>query len=196
MTRNPDGSQFDPRFGINGDRIGNALSEPYCLFAPPEPIPVSYPRLCPGQFFYVGIGDYPKPRQVDMSDKKSPDEWKTGWSSDYYLGGIGSITSLGMDVIRWVGIDGHLRDEYPHVSETEVYWFATDYSNAPFLRLPEVLGGKAVPVWPPWGLDGEFLYGCPDGYRDGVLMTLTGKGRRMSTPASADAKSTDTEPAD
>ena len=41
------------------------------------------------------------------------------------------------------------------------------------LRVPECFGGGGqgeLPVWPFWTGDAGFIYGAPDGFKDGVII--------------------------
>ena len=62
MIMGPDGNDFDPRFGLNGDKMGNALIEPFYFVQGGYETLKGYPRMCPGQFYYKAWGEQGVPR--------------------------------------------------------------------------------------------------------------------------------------
>ena len=147
----------------------------------------------PGQFFYRCGGDFFIANPLNVEGETYEDIW--GWPymrvNKYMLGGYGSPRTDGMDVIRLTteegaaastvggAIDGMIQGEtytnhqdptsgtsHPDFPEIEVM-----YAN------PEVYGGGERGLMPqfPYYQSGTkaWLFGAPDGYRDGVILVLT-----------------------
>ena len=126
----------------------------------------------PGNFFYRAMGD------IDMSQTVSPGG-NQGWQvysfryhkfTTYLIGGYGALTTPGEDVIRTdlVPGAGNLYEKpdpiYPDI----------------ILGIPEVFGGGDAnkhPVFPPKDMtNNDWIYGAPDGLKDGVVAMLTASG--------------------
>ena len=85
------------------------------------------------------------------------------------LGGYGAKSTAGKDVIRNILVPGEVLyakplDPFPDI----------------LVALPEVYGGGDAdhhPMFPPKDIIGnDWLYGAPDGIKDGVVLVLTGSG--------------------
>lgn len=147
----------------------------------------------PGQFFYRVGGDFfvANPLNVDGADYGYIWDWPYMRVNKYMLGGYGSPRTDGLDVIRMTTLEGqaastqggaiagaitsqnyqdHTDPEadrsHPDFDEVEVY-----YSN------PEVYGGGERGLMPqfPYYESGTkaWMFGAPDGFRDGVIIVLT-----------------------
>ena len=148
----------------------------------------------PGQFFYRSGGDFFVANPLNVTGDEYMYIW--GWPymrvNKYILGGYGSPRTSGMDVIRMTSEEGtaasspeyaaingfcsgqayqdHSAPEenrsHPDFPEIEVA-----YSN------PEVFGGGErglMPQFPYYEVGSKaWLFGAPDGYRDGVILVLT-----------------------
>jgi prepilin-type N-terminal cleavage/methylation domain-containing protein len=150
----------------------------------------------PGQFFYRAGGDFFVANPINVSGAEYEDIW--GWPymrvNKYMLGGYGSPRTDGMDVIRLTCEDGsaaslkngNTADAMDGVISGEYYQDQSDpdrdashpdfdvevgYSN------PEVFGGGERGLMPqfPYYAAGTraWMFGAPDGYRDGVVLVLT-----------------------
>jgi hypothetical protein len=171
---------FDPRFGAQGDKMGNAMLPTFIFLGPG---PVSKPkhlRLCPGQFFYSTYGDYNIPDKKYPSIDESPLNWKPGKYEAYMIGAFGALDTDGGDVIRWTDINGYVPPEYPHTYEDQFYIPHLETGVYVPLRLPELYGGgheSLLPMWPPWGEQHKIIAGAPDGFRDGIFFVVDWSGR-------------------
>ena len=169
---------FDPRFGLNGDKMGNVLMEPFLFVKQRDKSLKGYPRLCPGQFYYRAYGGIKSIEELDGIGIDNPDEYKPDFYGYFILGAFGSIDTTGHDAIRWKDLDGNLPMEFPYISPDNYYQSPTGDATEIQLRLPEVVGSEydyTPPVWPP--LDdnsGYLIIGAPDGSRDGVIIVLRG----------------------
>ena len=83
------------------------------------------------------------------------------------------------NLIPVVDENGNVPDSYPHVSDIYEYRVDEGAGTEFHLRLPEVFGGGMPgepPFWPPDEDPeslGHFIYGAPDGFKDGVILVLT-----------------------
>jgi prepilin-type N-terminal cleavage/methylation domain-containing protein len=148
----------------------------------------------PGQFFYRVAGDFFLANPINVTGPEYEYIW--GWPymrvNKYMLGGYGSPRTDGMDVIRLtirdgnaastcnglVAINGAIPGEYyqdhsdiTRQSSHPDFDIQVNYSN------PEVYGGGErglMPQFPYYqaGTHG-WLFGAPDGFRDGVILVLT-----------------------
>jgi prepilin-type N-terminal cleavage/methylation domain-containing protein len=148
----------------------------------------------PGQFFYRCGGDFFVANRTSLSGAEFT--WIWGWPymrvNKYMLGGYGSPRTEGMDVIRLTTKDGHTASLWSHPIPmygeivNEYYQDNTDltseYSHPDFkVRVhyanPEVFGGGQRGVMPqfPYYMFAtqDWLFGAPDGHRDGVILVLT-----------------------
>lgn len=141
----------------------------------------------PGNFYYRSAGDF----FVNESEITN-DIW--GWPyirvNRYILGGYGDRRTIGMDVLRLTSISGSpaalMPGAYEGVIEGEYY---QDHSNPDRpashpdfdIRVgysnPEVFGGGERDLMPqfPYYESGTnaWIYGAPDGYKDGIIIVLT-----------------------
>ncbi|MEO7993554.1 MAG: prepilin-type N-terminal cleavage/methylation domain-containing protein [bacterium] len=150
----------------------------------------------PGQFFYRSYGDIVIPQTValGLSNGDNLDIiWDFRFSSvnQYYLGTYGSLQTRGQDVIRLTDLRtgpqsgafpinnrGGWQDNVGYKPHPDYPWTgaATDpYSKIHFSG-PEVFGGgdtNNMPLFPPWvPHSSDLIFGAPDGYTDGIVMTL------------------------
>lgn len=169
---------FDPRFGLNGDKMGNVLMEPFLFVEQRIERLKGYPRMCPGQFYYRAYGGIKSIEELEGIKIDNPDEYEPDFYGHYILGAFGSIDTAGHDTIRWKDLDGSLPTEFPFISPENYYQLSTGVNTDIHLRLPEVVGSEyyyTPPVWPP--LDDNLknlIIGAPDGSRDGVIIVLQG----------------------
>jgi type II secretion system protein G len=147
----------------------------------------------PGQFFYRAGGDFFIANALNVTE----DVYKTIWGwpymrvNKYILGGYGSPRTDGMDVIRLTiktgeaastqggAIDGLIQGQF-YQDHTAI---DKDQSHPDFPDLqvgysnPEVFGGGERGLMPqfPYYQAGTrgWMFGAPDGYRDGVVLVLT-----------------------
>lgn len=147
----------------------------------------------PGQFFYRAGGEFFIANPINVSGQEYSQIW--GWPymrvNKYMLGGYGSPRTDGMDVIRLTteagdaastqggAISGAISGEYyqdqsdPTASRSHPDFplIQVQYSN------PEVFGGGQRGLMPqfPYYQSGTiaWMFGAPDGYRDGVILVLT-----------------------
>jgi len=125
-----------------------------------------------GDFFYRSMGDIDPTQTVPTGGSTGLRAYNFRYHkfTTYVLGGYGAKTTPGEDVIRNVLVAGKT-----------MYEKATG-SNFPdvLVALPEVFGGgndNKHPVFPPKDLtDNDWIYGAPDGIKDGVVLMLTGSG--------------------
>lgn len=146
----------------------------------------------PGQFFYRSGGDFfiAKRDNLAMAQLKYIWDWPYARINRYILGGYGSRTTEGLDVIRLTTEDGSVAnnikgfiDDY-YVTHGE---FINDNGKPKFkisMSTPEVFGGGVygtLPAFPYWtNSNRQWLYGAPDGYKDGIIITLiSGSDSRM-----------------
>lgn len=140
----------------------------------------------PGEFFYRSGGSYLFPQGFLIDTLPNPSLnwiWKFNYTriDRYFLGGFGSMRTDGMDVVRLTDVSGaainNLTGYYgggnyaPHPNYTRTQSTPVIFSS------PELFGGGEkgkMPYFP--YLDpasGDWLYGAPDGYADGVIIALT-----------------------
>jgi hypothetical protein len=174
---------FDPRFGVDGDRMGNALLEPYIFVGPGGSDKPRHMRLCPGQFFYRTYGLYDTPEELELPEPIA--ELRRRFMGNrcpaYIIGAFGALDTEGGDVIRWTDMNGYVPPEFPYTYEDQYYVPHLDVGEyyVP-LRLPELFGGgqgSLLPMYPPWGEEYKIVAGAPDGYRDGVFYVLDWSGQ-------------------
>lgn len=140
----------------------------------------------PGEFFYRSGGTYLFPQNFLIDSLSNPNMryiWDFPYTriDRYFLGGYGSMRTDGMDLIRLTDVDGNAinnllgyygggyYEEHPNYTRT---------ATTPILfSNPEIFGGgekHTMPYFP--YLDpasGDWLYGAPDGFRDGIIIALT-----------------------
>jgi hypothetical protein len=189
LIEGANGDLFDPRFGLNGDKMGNALMEPFIFIGRGDRKSEYYPRMCPGQFYYKGFGASGLKRELKSLEEKLPlENYHDKPYKGYVLGVFGSVETTGLDTIRWLDMSGNLSEEFPYVSETDYYSNIEGLNLAVKLQLPEVLGGggpNTPPFWPPFNyykVKGyahtwyarKILLEAPDGIPDGVIKVRVG----------------------
>ena len=146
----------------------------------------------PGQFFYRASGDFFLANPLNVTGAEYEDIW--GWPymrvNKYILGGYGSPRTAGLDVIRLTIEDGSAASTQSGaisgMISGEFYQDSTDpeyASSHPDLEIevgysnPEVYGGGQRGLMPqfPYYKSGThaWMFGAPDGFRDGVIIVLT-----------------------
>lgn len=147
----------------------------------------------PGQFFYRSGGDFFLANAQNVTGTVYEQIW--GWPymrvNKYILGGYGSPRTDGMDVLRLTtlegaaastqggAISGAISGQYyqDHLAPTE----SRSHPDYPDVQVqysnPEVFGGGERGLMPqfPYTQPGTkaWMFGAPDGYRDGVILVLT-----------------------
>jgi len=147
----------------------------------------------PGHFFYRAGGDFFIANAMNVSGAVYETIW--GWPymrvNKYILGGYGSPRTDGMDVIRLTtkeglasstqsgNISGMISGQYyqNHTDPTAT----NSHPDYPLVQVgysnPEVFGGGERGLMPqfPYEQSGTraWMFGAPDGYRDGVVLVLT-----------------------
>lgn len=149
----------------------------------------------PGQFFYRAGGEFFIANPVNVSGQEYSQIW--GWPymrvNKYMLGGYGSPRTDGMDVIRLTiatgeaastqggAMAGAISGQFywnqsaasfpPNSSHPDFPLVQVQYSN------PEVFGGGkrgVMPQFPYYQVGTKaWMFGAPDGFRDGVILVLT-----------------------
>lgn len=151
----------------------------------------------PGQFFYRCAGEFfiANPLNVDTSSHGTIWDWPYNRVNRYVLGGYGSPRTDGEDFIRLTCVDGNpaslkggnTLEAADGVISGEFYQDNTDEtiarSHPDFENLqvaysnPEVYGGGERGLMPqfPYYQPGTkaWIYGAPDGFKDGVILVLT-----------------------
>jgi competence protein ComGC len=137
-------------------------------------------RWWPGEFFYRATGDLILRKDINPEDYEKA-ETLTIWEFEvekytrYILGAYGDTKSPGLDLIRLTAIDektiqnrsGIIQDRYrrsPYALYPE--------DKTVYMSPPEIFGGggkSQPPLFPYLDENGEFIYGAPDGFPDGIL---------------------------
>ena len=99
----------------------------------------------------------------------------------YFLGGFGSMRTDGFDVVRLTDVRGAAIDNEMGYSSNIFYEPHPNFPRTASTRIrfssPEVFGGGQrgiMPVFPYTDpVTEDWMYGAPDGYRDGVIIALT-----------------------
>ena len=146
----------------------------------------------PGQFFYRAGGDFFVANPLNVEGSEYEDIW--GWPymrvNKYILGGYGSPRTDGLDVIRLTteegaaastqggAISGKISGQtYQDHSDPMRDASHPDFDVEIGYSNPEVFGGGERGLMPqfPYYQAGTrgWLFGAPDGYRDGVILVLT-----------------------
>jgi len=187
---NPTNLQYtmlpDQTMGIGVIRPGKPNSF-YCMGGLP-----SGKAWWPGQFYYRSGGDFFLEDLIHVSGAGYKRIW--GWPymrvNKYILGAYGSLFTEGMDVIRLTTKDGLTAAEQPGAEmgyiDGQYYQDSEDPSSArshPDFKIqvlysnPEVHGGGEgglMPQFPYYTSDtNAFMFGAPDGFRDGIILVLT-----------------------
>jgi hypothetical protein len=99
----------------------------------------------------------------------------------YYLGGYGSMRTDGLDLVRLTDVNGNAINNTLGYNGGGNYEIHPNYVRTQSTRImfssPEIFGGGErgkMPYYP--YLDpnsGEWIYGSPDGFRDGIIIALT-----------------------
>lgn len=148
---------------------------------------VTLKAFWPGEFFYRSGGTYMFPQNFLIETLPNPNPplnyiWKFKYTriDRYFLGGYGSMRTDGMDVIRLTDVNGSaINNIYGYAGgtfEPHPNYLRTESTPINFSS-PECFGGGErgkMPYYP--YLDpasGDWLYGAPDGFRDGVIIALT-----------------------
>jgi len=146
----------------------------------------------PGQFFYRACGPslYTEPPRAytefysgeakSKTQEKGYKIWdfKPAFFDRYLLGGYGSTRTKGIDCIRLTMQDGKTANNIRGYLG-EFYEIHPDYGWNVHLSTPEVFGGGekgVLPTFPYYDENGEWVYGAPDGYPDGIIILLTPGG--------------------
>jgi prepilin-type N-terminal cleavage/methylation domain-containing protein len=148
----------------------------------------------PGEFFYRSGGDFfiANPNVVTEDAYGYIWQWPYIRVNKYMIGGYGSPRTDGMDVIRLTCEDGQtasipgLTSPHDGIMDGQFYQdhndLDRDASHPDFdvevaYANPEVFGGGERSIMPqfPYYTSGTkaWLFGAPDGYRDGVILVLT-----------------------
>lgn len=96
----------------------------------------------------------------------------------YLLGGYGSTQTKGIDCIRLTRENGTTANNIRGYLN-EFYGVHPDYGYKVHLSTPEVFGGGergVLPTFPYYDANGDWMYGAPDGYPDGIIILLTPGG--------------------
>ncbi|HYE77905.1 MAG TPA: hypothetical protein VEI97_07965, partial [bacterium] len=134
----------------------------------------------PGNFFYRGFPERQALRKGWTIDEPN---WYSHLSVSRYLMGVyGSYTTAGVDLIRLEKTDtlgNHIRYRLPGPFggyQFFMTWWPTAWYRG---GMPEVAGGgsESQGPWLPYDgskeYPGQFIYGCPDGLADGIILVLT-----------------------
>ena len=140
----------------------------------------------PGEFFYRSGGAFLFQQNFLVEEGTNPDlhyiwDFKYIRIDRYFLGGYGSMRTDGLDLIRLTAENGRA------INNTLGYYNGGTYEPHPsFVRTnstpilfsnPEIFGGGErgkMPYFPyldPTSKD--WIYGAPDGFRDGIIIALT-----------------------
>jgi len=140
----------------------------------------------PGEFFYRSGGSFLFPQNFLVDTGVDPGLnliWEFYYTriDRYFLGGFGSMRTDGADVVRLTDVNGNAINNmtgYQGGGNYEPHPTYTRTSTTPItFSSPELFGGGEkgkMPYFP--YLDpatADWLYGAPDGYRDGVIIALT-----------------------
>ncbi|MEO7993552.1 MAG: type II secretion system protein [bacterium] len=157
---------------------------------------VTIPAWWPGQFFYRSGGEYIFPQSFVLNANGATVgttiwDYKYQRINTYFMGGYGSQRSEGQDMIRLIsmvtgravnnisGYDTESGNYRPHPDfpATGTYTGVDGEQGIVRVSTPEVFGGgdrnnnPFFPYLKPKSRD--WIYGAPDGYRDGVIINLT-----------------------
>ena len=129
----------------------------------------------PGNFFYRAMGDIDPTQTVSSGGGQGMRVYNFRYHkfTTYLLGGFGAKETPGEDVIRLMRIPGQDYYAKPEPVFPDIN-----------IALPEVFGGGDVnryPVFPPKDMtDNDWIYGAPDGVKDGVVAVLTSSGNNKN----------------
>jgi len=153
----------------------------------------------PGEFFYRSGGDFfisVPPDRVEGSEFRTIWGWQYFPVNKYILGAYGSQRTAGLDVIRITTRDGFAASEMPGADTGIIAGeYYQDHANParsashPDFSIqikysnPETMGGGEQGLMPqfPYYEAGTraWMFGAPDGYKDGIILTLTSDGFEM-----------------
>ena len=148
----------------------------------------------PGQFFYRVAGDFFVANPINVTGSEYETIW--GWPymrvNKYILGGYGSQRTDGLDVIRLTTLDSQAAstassgsaisgvvggEYYQDRSDPAREFSHPDFEIQVGYSNPEIYGGGQrglMPQFPYYDAGTRaWLFGAPDGYRDGVIIVLT-----------------------
>jgi len=151
----------------------------------------NHPELCktrsafwPGEFFYRAGGPYDLPLEYISYNLPDPHfvyvwDFKYLKLNKYMLGGFGPLNVEGEDVIRMTNVDGCIINNIDGYSKDQYYQYnqllyRTKLSPIHFSS-PEVFGGgeyMKMPYFPYYRDNNNWIYGAPDGFKDGVVCIL------------------------
>jgi len=140
----------------------------------------------PGEFFYRSGGSFLFPQNflVDTGTDPGLDmiwEFNLTRIDRYFLGGFGSMRTDGYDVVRLTDINGAAINNMQGYVSGQYYEPHPNYARTESTQIrfasPELFGGGEfgkMPYFPYLDpVTQDWLYGAPDGYRDGVIIALT-----------------------
>jgi prepilin-type N-terminal cleavage/methylation domain-containing protein len=139
----------------------------------------------PGEFFYRSAGTFLLPGSFLMNKESSNRRyiWNFKYSriDRYILGCFGSLRTDGLDVIRLTDVNGNTVNNVKGYSEDCFYEshpsYKVTFTKKIHFSSPEIFGGGGKGKMPYFlytdPASNEWLFGAPDGYRDGVVLTLT-----------------------
>jgi len=148
----------------------------------------------PGEFLYRSHGSFKFPDDFDDSKKDKSGlgkKWDLKiWDFQYetidsfVLCGFGSMRTDGQDFIRLTDMDGAAINNMTGYQNGGNYEPHPDYpfTQESLIRFssPEVFGGGKpgkMPYFPYIDPEtGDWLYGAPDGFRDGIIIVITSSG--------------------
>jgi prepilin-type N-terminal cleavage/methylation domain-containing protein len=158
-----------------------------------DPTLGSIKSFWPGQFFYRCGGDFFLANPLNVTGDAYKYIW--GWPymrvNKYILGGYGSPRTDGLDVIRLTNKAGDASglvldwttgmvpgEFYQNHADPNASNSHPDYEDLQvFYSHPEIFGGGERGLMPqfPYIESGSkaWMFGAPDGYRDGVILVLT-----------------------
>lgn len=139
----------------------------------------------PGEFFYRSGGTnlFPQNFLMNTGSTNMTQIWDFPYTriDRYFLGGYGSMRTDGMDVLRLTDLAGAAIDNMSGYTGGGTYephpnYMKTQSSPISFSS-PECFGGGQrgkMPYFPYLSpKSGDWIYGAPDGYRDGIIIALT-----------------------
>ena len=139
----------------------------------------------PGEFFYRSGGAYLFPQSFLITDLENPNMkyiWDFPYTriDRYFLCGFGALTTDGKDVLRLTDAKGRLIDNSKGFSDDIFYKAHPNYPRTGETPIhfssPEVMGGGKygeMPVFPYLDPEnGEWIYGAPDGFADGIVIAI------------------------
>ncbi|MFH1515111.1 MAG: type II secretion system protein [bacterium] len=157
---------------------GQAISEPNSG--------ITLSAYWPGEFFYRSGGSYLLPQNFLIDDLPNPNMrmvWDFQYTriDRYFLGGYGSMRTDGMDIIRLTDVNSLAINNLLGYTGGGVYAAHPNYTRTASTPImfsnPEIFGGGErgkMPYFPYLDpANGDWLYGAPDGWRDGVIIALT-----------------------